>query len=57
MTTRPDISGDVLIDALVEVERLRLDLGGAGAFEDDFRAALEVAEARSEAVRQERGGS
>jgi hypothetical protein len=55
MTTRPDLSGDVLVDALVEIERMRLDLGGAGAFEDDFRGALEVAEARAETVRKERG--
>jgi hypothetical protein len=57
MTTRPDLSGDVLVDALVDIERMRLDLGGPGAFEDDFRGALEVAEARAETVRKERGAS
>jgi hypothetical protein len=54
LMTRPDISGDVLLDALVAVERLRLDLDGAGGFEDDFKGALEVAENRAEAVRKER---
>jgi hypothetical protein len=57
MTSRPDISGDLLVDALVEIEKMRLELGGAGGFETDFRGALEVAEARAEAVREERGGT
>jgi hypothetical protein len=56
LMTRPDLSGDILLDALVEIERMRLDLDGAGGFEADFTGALEVAEARSEAVRKERNG-
>jgi hypothetical protein len=56
MTARPDISGDILIEALVEVETLRLDLGGPGSFESDFTAALEIAEARAATTREERNG-
>jgi hypothetical protein len=56
MTARPDISADVLIDALIEVERMRfdLDLEREGSFQDNFKAALEVAEARAETARKGR---
>jgi hypothetical protein len=53
-SARPDISGDVLIDALIELERLRLELEAEGSFEQDFEAALEIAEARAEAARRDR---
>jgi hypothetical protein len=55
LLTRPDLSGDVLLEALVQIERLRLDLGGPGSFETDFTAAIEVAETRAATSRQERG--
>jgi hypothetical protein len=54
MNARPDISGDLLVDALVEIEKMRLELGGAGGFETDFKAAIEVAETRAATVRKER---
>jgi hypothetical protein len=57
LLTRPDLSADVLLDALVLIERMRLDFDGAGGFEDDFAAAIEVAEVRAETVRAERNGS
>ena len=53
-SSRPDISGDVLIDALIELERLRFELEAEGSFEQDFEAALEIAEARAEAARRKR---
>jgi hypothetical protein len=53
-SARPDISGDVLIDALIELERLRFELEADGSFEQDFEAALEIAEARAEAARRDR---
>ncbi len=53
-SARPDISGDVLIDALIELERLRFELEAEGSFEQDFEAALEIAEARAEAARRDR---
>ena len=54
MNARPDVSADVLIDALIEIERMRfdLDLEREGSFQQNFGAALEIAEARAAAVRK-----